>query len=93
MKYIVCSIYDTACEAYMRPFMAQTAAQAVRMFEDEANREGSEINAHPEHYALFQIATWTDHDAKYNDNELVECLIRGHEVQKTVVKLPEAKVQ
>ena len=48
MKQIICSIYDTATEAYMRPFTAQTEGQAIRMFEDEALKEGTEINKHPQ---------------------------------------------
>lgn len=62
MKHIICSIYDKATQAYMRPFTAQSPGQATRMFIDEALREDSEIGKHPEDYALFIIADFEDNN-------------------------------
>ena len=80
MKYVICSIYDTAVDAYMRPFVAQSPGEAVRMFVDETNREGTPLNAHPEDYALFQIGEFYDHNAEITTDKTVECLARAHEV-------------
>lgn len=81
MKMVICSIYDKATEAYMRPFTAQTLGQATRMFLDEVNKEGNPINAHPEDYALFHIADFTDNDGLIKSIE-VKCLARAHEHQE-----------
>lgn len=81
MKHIICSIYDTATEAYMRPFTAQSSGQAMRMFEDEARRPESEIGKHPEDYALFKIATFDDNRGHIEPIEPI-CLRRAHEISK-----------
>ena len=80
MKMVVCSIYDKATEAYMRPFFAATTAQAVRMFIDDVNRPDSESGAHPEDYALFHIANFTDNDGMISPLE-PKCLARAHEIK------------
>lgn len=79
MKTIVIAIYDKATEAYMRPSTFQSKGQAIRMFIDEANREGSEIGRHPEDFSLFHIGNYTDHDAKLEPIDPI-CLQRAHEI-------------
>ena len=78
MKHVILSIYDTATEAYMRPFTAQSEGQALRMFEDEVKRPDSEIGKHPEHYQLYKIGEFQDHNAEITSE--VRCLIRAHEI-------------
>lgn len=89
MKHIICSIYDSATQAYMRPFTAQTEGQAIRMFEDEAMRPESEIGKHPEDYALFKIGEFNDHEGL-----IISCnptsLRRAHEIAPKVIPLQEA---
>lgn len=79
MKMIICSVYDKATEAYMRPFVAQTAGQAVRMFADECENPDAPMNKHPEDYAIFQVGEWTDHDGRITPCE-PRCLARAHEL-------------
>lgn len=81
MKYIVCSIYDNATEAYMRPFVAQSRGQAVRMFTDLAQDNGSEIAKHPEDYKLFQIGEFFDSTGNIESCE-PDCLARAWECLK-----------
>lgn len=85
MKTIICSIYDKATEAYMRPWTAQTEGQAVRMFEDEVLKEGTPVNAHPEDYALFRMGTFDDN--KGVESEEPVCLRRAHEVHNPVTPI------
>lgn len=87
MKMIVCSVYDKAIEAYMRPFVCETDGQATRLFEDEVNAEGSPMGKHPEDYALFRIATFNNSSAEIAGVEPV-CLARAYEVQRKVVEMP-----
>lgn len=80
MRMIVCSVFDKATEAYMRPFVAQTEGQALRMFGDEVNNPQSPLNQHSEDYALFMVAEWYDHDALMKACE-PRCLGRAHELK------------
>ena len=81
MKHVICSIYDTAVEAYMRPFTAQSEGQAIRLFTDEVCREGSEMSNHPEDYALFAIGTFDDHSGMITQDTTPKNLARAHEVK------------
>lgn len=82
MKYIICSIYDRATEAYMRPMFFQTEGQATRMLTDELMRPDSELGQHPEDYALFKIGEFTDHDGKIEE-QTPTCIARMHELKAT----------
>lgn len=94
MKLLVFSVYDRAVDAYMRPWVAQTEGQALRMFSDIANDPNSEVYRHKEHYSLFLIGTFTDHDG-----ELEPCvpkrLAGAHEsiVTQNAEPLPLAEVK
>lgn len=81
MKNIMLAIYDTATEAYMRPFMALSEGQAVRMFEDESLNPETPISQHPEDYALFRIGTFNDSSGELLQ-EIPKCLRRAHEVPR-----------
>lgn len=82
MKTIICSIYDKATEAYMRPFQAQSQGQAVRMFEDLVTQPDHELAKHPEDYALFQVGTFDDTIGELAAIE-PKCLRRAHEVSQS----------
>lgn len=60
MKLEMCAVKDRALNAFMRPFFAQTKNQAIRMFQDEVNRDKSEMGAHPDDYDLYWLGTWDD---------------------------------
>lgn len=54
------AVKDRALGAFMRPWVAQTTGQAIRIFQDEINKHGSELNAHPDDYDLWHIGTFND---------------------------------
>lgn len=58
MIEIFCAVHDRQLNAFMRPFVAQSPGQAIRSFRDEVNREGSEMNRHPEDYTLYRVGVW-----------------------------------
>lgn len=60
MKLVIVAVKDRAVDGYMRPFTVPHRNAALRSFTDEANRKESEINAHPEDYDLYEIATFDD---------------------------------
>ena len=79
MQHITASVFDKATQHYMRPFTAMTGGEAMRLFEDEVRKPGTPFNAHPEDYALFQIATFDDQTGKITAIEPL-CLRRAHEI-------------
>lgn len=81
MLYHIITVYDKATQAYMRPFVALSTGQAVRMFEDETQAQGSEIGKHPEDYALFKIGTFNDSSGEVAGCEPF-CLRRAHEIPR-----------
>lgn len=62
MIIIVCSVLDVAAGAYQRPIFVASTGVAVRMFQDEVNREAGDnvMFHHPEHFQLFEIASYDD---------------------------------
>ncbi len=88
MQHIICSIYDTAIQAYMRPYTAQTPGEATRMFTDEVQRPDSPMGKHPEDYALFQLAEFNDNEGTITSPLTPLCLAKAHEVLHLVDKNP-----
>lgn len=79
MKTIICSVFDSATAAYMRPFQAQTIGQASRMFEDILKDPDHDITRHPEDYALFKMADFDDRTGEITQ-EQPTCIARAHEI-------------
>ncbi len=88
MKMNFYSIYDSATEAYMRPWTAVADGQAVRLFEDEVRGKESPISNHPHDYSLFRLGSFDDHNGEIKV-EVLQCLRRGHEVPLGDVSFPE----
>lgn len=80
MKLLLISVYDSAIEAYTRPFPVQTLGQATRSFTDECTRQDSEIGQHPQDYALFQVGEFNDHDGLVTPTTPPKCIAKAHEV-------------
>jgi len=78
MKSLLCSIYDTAVAAYMRPFTVQSEGQAIRMFIDEVQNRESPMHRHAHDYSLFLIGEFTDHNGEVKAIK-ERCLMKGTE--------------
>lgn len=83
MNLIIYSVYDKAIQAYMRPFFFQSDGQALRSFIDEVNREGSEMYAHPEDYALFRIGQFDANGGEVQP-EISKCIGKAHELKNDI---------
>lgn len=79
MNYNIYAVYDSAVNAYMRPFTMQSDGQALRGFTDESVNAESPVAQHPEDYALFRIGTY---DERTGMIEAIEpkCIGRAHEL-------------
>lgn len=80
-KFVMFSVYDSAVEAYARPFIARSVGEAMRHFTDDRWNPESPLYKHPEHYSLWQIATFQDADAHLEPG--VKVIARAHEIPST----------
>ena len=66
MKMVICSIRDSAADAYGRPFFLPSVGVAIRSFTDEVNRpsEDNQIYQHPEDFDLFELAELTEENSE-----------------------------
>lgn len=62
---ICCTIYDSAVEAYMRPFFVPAVGAAMRAFTDEVNNPQGDMFKHPEDYVLFELGEWDDQTGRF----------------------------
>lgn len=60
------AIYDSKAEAYNTPFFFSTIGQATRAFTDEISNSRSQLHAHPEDYALFELGSYDDSSATFD---------------------------
>ena len=60
MKYSVCAVRDAKVEAFGQPFYSQQRGVAIRSFADECSKPDSNLNAHPEDFALFCLGEYDD---------------------------------
>jgi len=84
MLHRVFSIYDHACEAYMRPFLAPTKGVAIRSFSELAQDTNHEVGKYPEQYTLFELGSWEDTNALYDLHDTPLPIGKGHEFIKSV---------
>lgn len=80
MKLVVVAIYDSALVAYMRPFFVPTVGMAVRAFQDEVKKAGSEMGAHRADYILFEIASFDEEKGLFDNLPSPRQLIRGADI-------------
>lgn len=79
MRLNVYTIFDSASQAYMRPFFMQSDGQALRSFTDIAQDADHEIGKHPEDYSLYRIGTYDDQKGALHPEDK-ECLATAQEV-------------
>lgn len=65
MKHLVCSIYDTKAACFNTPFFTRNEAMAVRSFEAEVRREGSDFNRFPGDFSLFTLGEYDDENGSF----------------------------
>lgn len=73
MKVLV-SVYDTKAEVFGTPFFVRSAAEGVRSFVDEVNREDENnvLYKHPMDFQLYQLATFNEVTGAIEDCEKVK---------------------
>lgn len=77
MKYIVCSIRDSALDAFGVPMFFASRGSAIRAFTDEAVRAESAIAKHPSDYELFYLGTWDDGVSDFDCGGTPQSIVRA----------------
>lgn len=81
MKKLMVAVSDRAVGEFMNPFVVPSRGLAVRSFTDEVNREGSEMQKHPEDYELHVLCEWDAESGGFIGLEGgPELLVRGKDV-------------
>lgn len=65
MKYFIYSVYDSAAEAYLPPFMLPTEGMALRTFADCCNDPNHNFGRNPDDYTIFLFGMFDDVRGKY----------------------------
>lgn len=58
--YVLCAVYDSQADVFMRPFFARSLPDAERSFGDAVRHPDSDYGKHPHDYSLFRVAQWDD---------------------------------
>lgn len=86
METHIFTVYDSAAERYLEPFMAPSVAFALREFKSAANSEGHQFAKFPSDYTLFYVGTF---DASTGKIEAKEPTSLG--VAVTMIDRPDIK--
>lgn len=85
MNLFCVAVFDSAVQAYNRPFWSPSRAAAVRSFTDEARREGTPeqpnpLRDHPEDFEMHCLFELDDNTGLVSRNT-PEVLLRAKDVQ------------
>ena len=65
MRHKLFSVYDSAAEAYLPPFILPNVQMAQRIFGDCINSPEHQFSKHPEDYTLFELGIFDDETGKH----------------------------
>lgn len=79
MVLYVCAVFDSAAEAFGRPFCVNAKGLAVRSFIDEVNRAApdNQMHHHSIDYCLYYLGTFDDASGTFSSLAVPEQLMRG----------------
>ena len=80
MKHKCFSIFDSAAEAYLPPFVLPTEGMAIRVFTDCCNSEKHQFGVNPGDYTLFELGVFDDATALFEALPAGMKLVNGLEV-------------
>lgn len=76
---ICCAVFDSAVNAYGRPFFCRARGEALRAFADEVQNKDTEFGRHPEDYALAMLGSFDEVRGELHPCA-PEVLVRGKDV-------------
>lgn len=87
MKLSVCSVFDSALQAFTRPVFVPSTGIAIRSFTDEVNRAAppseNPMFGHPEDFELRLLAMFDEDTGLFeNSSDGPRVLARGKDVKQ-----------
>ncbi len=67
MKLLAFTIYDEKAECFAHPFFVSAIGIATRMLATWTQNPETMISKHPEDFTLYQVGTWNDAEAKFDN--------------------------
>lgn len=83
MKLIACAVFDSAVNAFMRPFFVPHQGHALRSFTDEINGVSGEkgpLAQHPDDYTLYCVGTFEEETGVFEQETAPQVLVRGKDI-------------
>jgi len=82
MKLVICSVRDSAADAFGRPYFVPSVGVAIRSFTDEVNRENDDnpLNRHRKDFALYELGEYDDSTARFTCHDQPKLLIHADQV-------------
>lgn len=77
----VYSVYDKAVNAFMQPFYARSAGEAIRSFTELANDGATNVSRYPLDYVLFRLGDFDDNSGLFTSGEPAR-LVGASEVKR-----------
>ncbi|WNK13793.1 MAG: nonstructural protein [Microvirus sp.] len=84
MQLVICAVFDSAAQAYNRPFFAPSVGLAVRSFRDEVNRNAPEnpMYNHSDDFSLHQLGVFDDANAQLQVAPEIITLARAKDLKE-----------
>ncbi|WNK12518.1 MAG: nonstructural protein [Microvirus sp.] len=81
MTLEVVAVFDSAVDAYGRPFFVPHTGQAIRSFTDEVKNPESDLSKHPGDFVLFHLSTFDERVGRFAENTMPRVLIRASDIK------------
>lgn len=75
-------VYDSAVQAYDKPFVLRNKGEALRSWQEVANDKTTLVGKRPHEFCLFEIGEWNDLTGEISIYESKQSLGLASEVQK-----------
>lgn len=84
MRLFVCSVFDSATEAFGRPIFVPHVGQALRGFSDEVRRsaQDNDLFKHSDDFVLYLLGEFDDSDGRFHVASAPTVVVRGKDVLK-----------
>lgn len=92
MRLHVFSVFDKAVQAYLQPFYARSAGEAIRSFAELANDVGTNVARHPADFVLYRLGEFDDNSGFFECGE-PQRIVGAHEVVKDLVMPSDAGIE
>lgn len=81
MKLKLFAVHDSKVNAYMNPFVARAAGEAMRSFENAVRDPNSQISQFPADFTLFEIGLYDEETAEVRPLEAKLALCNALEIK------------